>query len=57
VFAGSEDSAVKGLVEKKGPRADGEWVQLVVIEGAHHFFRDLCSADVADTIAEELEGP
>jgi alpha-beta hydrolase superfamily lysophospholipase len=55
VFAGTEDSAVKGLVEKTEPLADGERVRLVVVDGADHFFRDLYSEDVADTIAEALE--
>jgi pimeloyl-ACP methyl ester carboxylesterase len=55
VFAGTEDSAVKGLIEKTEPLADGDQVQLVVIDGADHFFRDLYSEDVADAIAEALE--
>ncbi|MES9878056.1 MAG: alpha/beta hydrolase [Candidatus Sedimenticola sp. PURPLELP] len=54
VIVGSEDKVVSGLVEKIEPIADGERVQLVIVEGAGHFFLDLYSEDVADTIAETL---
>ena len=54
VIAGSEDTAVKGLPEKVEPRADGERVQLMVVDGADHFFRDLYSEDIADAVAEML---
>ena len=54
VFAGSEDTVVKGLIDKVEPLADGEAVTLVVIDGADHFFRDLYAEDIADAIAETL---
>jgi pimeloyl-ACP methyl ester carboxylesterase len=54
VVAGSEDTAVKGLPEKIEPLADGERVQLLVVDGADHFFRDLYSEDIADAVAELL---
>lgn len=56
VFAGSEDKTVKNLIPKSESKVDGVKSKLVVIEGADHFFRDLYSEDIADTIAEELEG-
>ena len=54
IIAGSEDTAVKGLPEKVGPLADGDRVQLMVVDGADHFFRDLYSEDIADAVAELL---
>ena len=54
VIAGSEDTAIKGLPEKVEPLADGKHVQLMVIDGADHFFRDLYSEDIADAVAELL---
>jgi pimeloyl-ACP methyl ester carboxylesterase len=54
VFAGAEDTVVRGLVEKVEPLADDERVTLVVIDGADHFFRDLYAEDIADAIAETL---
>ena len=54
VVAGSEDQVVKGLVAKVEPRADGQRVQLLVLEGADHFFRDLFVEDIADAIQERL---
>jgi pimeloyl-ACP methyl ester carboxylesterase len=54
VVAGTEDTAVKGLPEKMEPVADGERVQLLVMDGADHFFRDLYSEDIADAVAEQL---
>ncbi|MGB5472294.1 MAG: alpha/beta hydrolase [Gammaproteobacteria bacterium] len=54
VFAGSEDTVVKGLIDKVEPIADGEAVTLVVIDGADHFFRDLYAEDIADAIAATL---
>ena len=54
VFAGSEDTVVKGLIDKVEPIADDEAVTLVVIDGADHFFRDLYAEDIADAIAATL---
>lgn len=47
------DKAVKGLIEKAQPLADGEHIQLEVTDGADHFFRDRYSEDIADVIAEQ----
>ena len=54
VIAGSEDQVMKGLVDKVRPLADGQRVQLEVIDGAAHFFRDLYAEDVADAIRARL---
>ena len=54
VIAGSEDQVMKGLVDQVRPLADGQRVQLEVIDGADHFFRDLYAEDVADAIRARL---
>lgn len=54
VFAGTEDTVVKGLIGKVRPLADDEHVTLVEVDGADHFFRDLYGEDIADTIAASL---
>jgi pimeloyl-ACP methyl ester carboxylesterase len=56
VIAGGDDEVVKGLPEKVQPLADGLRVQLKVIDGADHFFRDLYAEDVADAIQSALGG-
>jgi pimeloyl-ACP methyl ester carboxylesterase len=54
VIAGSADTVVEGLVERTEPLAGGERVQLLVIDGADHFFRDLYAEEVADAVEELL---
>lgn len=54
VFAGSNDKVVAGLVEKMEPLADGERIQLVLLDGADHFFRDLYAEEIADVMEEML---
>ncbi|MET0104481.1 MAG: alpha/beta hydrolase [Sedimenticola sp.] len=54
IIVGSEDKVVSGLAEKMEPMVDGERVQMITLEGAGHFFLDLYSEEVADTIAETL---
>lgn len=54
VFAGTEDKVVAGLIEKTEPLADGEKIELVVLDGADHFFRDLYSEEIADALAERV---
>ena len=54
VFAGSEDEVVVGLIEKTEPLADDQNINLIVIEGADHFFRDLYSEEIADAVEEIL---
>jgi pimeloyl-ACP methyl ester carboxylesterase len=55
VVAGS-DEAVIGLDKKVAPLADGTRVQMKVIEGADHTFRDLFADDAADAIDTFLKG-
>ena len=58
VIAGSEDTVAEGLVTKVEPLAAARTnVDLLVVQGAGHFFRDLHAEDVADYIAAVLEGP
>lgn len=51
VIAGTEDTVVEGLIEATRPLADKGTVELVVIDGADHFFQDLFAEDVADAMA------
>ncbi len=55
VFAGTEDTVVKGVIGKVEPLADGKAISLVTMDGADHFFRDLYSEDIADLVAGILE--
>ncbi|MCR4377059.1 MAG: alpha/beta hydrolase [Rhodospirillales bacterium] len=50
VIAGTEDTVVEGLIDATKPLAEAGTVELVVIDGADHFFRDLFAEDVADAI-------
>lgn len=52
VIAGSEDDVVAGLIEAMEPLAAQERVELAVIDGADHFFRDLYAEDVVDLSLE-----
>jgi pimeloyl-ACP methyl ester carboxylesterase len=52
VIAGSEDNVVAGLIEAMEPVASGDGVELAVIDGADHFFRDLYAEDVVDLSVE-----
>lgn len=54
VVAASNDETITDLVEKARPRADGKRVQLKVIDGADHFFRDLYAEDAVDVIVAFL---
>lgn len=53
VIAGSEDTLVPDLPARKDSFVDDD-TQLIVIDGADHFFRDLYADDVADAIEEFL---
>ncbi|MCW8915914.1 MAG: alpha/beta hydrolase [Magnetovibrio sp.] len=55
VIAGSADTVVAGLIEAVEPMADGEKLQLAVIDEADHFFLDFFAEDVADAIVEFIE--
>ena len=52
VIAGSEDTVVHDLIPAVKKVADGKHVQLVVIDGADHFFRDLYAEEAVDHIVE-----
>jgi len=52
VFVGSADEVVVGLKEAMTPLADSGAVELEVIDGADHFFRDLYAEDVVDRSVE-----
>ncbi|MFA7556506.1 MAG: alpha/beta fold hydrolase [Hydrogenophaga sp.] len=54
VIAGSEDTVVEGLIEKTAPAAEDGKVQLVVIDGADHFFLDLYAEEAVDAIVDFL---
>lgn len=55
VVAGSADDVVEGLVESMQPLADQERVDLLVLDGADHFFRDLYAEEIADAVQTLLE--
>jgi pimeloyl-ACP methyl ester carboxylesterase len=52
VFVGSEDQVVAGLEDAMTPLAEKDAVELEVIEGADHFFRDLYAEDLVDRSVE-----
>ena len=52
VIAGSEDTVVEGLIDATKPLVDTGRVELTVIDGAGHFFRDLYAEDMADAMEE-----
>lgn len=55
VIAGN-DEVVIGFKDKFAPLVGGKHVQLKVVEGADHFFRDLYSDDAVDAIQVFLKG-
>ncbi len=55
VFAGSEDTVVINLEEKIEALGGKENIQMSVIDGADHFFRDLYAEDLADEAIEFIE--
>lgn len=52
VFVGSEDKVNEGLADRMAPVAEKEGVELVVIDGADHYFRDLYAEDLVDQVVE-----
>lgn len=56
VIAGSEDTVVADIAQKTQLLADGKRLQLKVIEGADHFFRDLYADEVAEAVGAFLGG-
>ena len=56
VFAGSEDTVVKGLEQKMAAQAERDNIGFEMIDGADHMFLDLYAEDLADMAAEFIEG-
>lgn len=56
VVVAGNDEAVVGLDSKIAPLADGKRVQMKVIAGADHFFRDLFADDAVEAIDAFLKG-
>ncbi len=54
VFAGSEDDVVKSLVPQMNKKLKPGKVDMVIIDGADHFFRDLYAEDLVDEAADFL---
>ncbi len=52
IFAGTEDKIVEGLDKKLQPLAKSGKIELEVIDGADHFFRDLYLEDIVDRTVE-----
>ena len=52
VFAGSSDQVVKNLDKKLAPLAESGAIELVVLDGADHMFRDLHAEDLVDRAVE-----
>jgi len=57
VIAAEGDEIVPGLVERVRPQVDGQRIQLKVLSGADHFFRDLYSEDAVEAIQAFLAAP
>lgn len=56
VFAGTEDQVVKGVASAMQPLVESGQVELEVIEGAGHMFRDLYGYDVVESVEAFLNG-
>jgi len=56
VVVASKDTAVKDLDKKVGPLADGKRIQMKVVSGSDHFFKDLNADDAVDAIMAFLKG-
>ncbi len=52
VIAGSEDEVVKGLIPQTEEKVEPGKVDLVIIEGSDHFFRDLYAEEVVEALVE-----
>ncbi len=50
VVVGSADEVVPDLAEHMKPIADGKRIQLNIVAGADHFFRDLYAEDLANVV-------
>lgn len=54
IFAGSEDKVVENAMTEMSKVSGADNVKLIEIDGADHFFRDLYTEEIVETIAEEL---
>lgn len=52
IFVGSEDKVVKGLEQKVKPMAGKANVEMIIVDGADHYFRDLYAEDLVDQLIE-----
>lgn len=57
VIAAEGDEVVPGLVERVKPQVDGQRIQLKVLTGADHFFRDMYTEDTVEAIQAFLNAP
>lgn len=55
ILVGENDEVIPELSERVSPFADGKLVQVTVIDGAGHFFRDLNLDDAVDAAIEFIE--
>ena len=56
VFAGSEDTVVKGLEKKMASQTKRDNIGFEMIDGADHFFLDLYAEELADMAEEFIKG-
>lgn len=56
VVVAASDEVVVGLEKKVTPLVDGKRVQMKIVEGSGHFFRDLYADDAVDAIDVFLKG-
>ena len=56
IVIASNDEVVVGFRDKFAPLVDGQRVQMKVVEGAGHFFRDLYADDAVDATRVFLKG-
>lgn len=54
VVVAGNDTVVKGLPEKLAPLLEAPLLQMMIVEGGDHFFRDLDAEDAADAITDFL---
>jgi fermentation-respiration switch protein FrsA (DUF1100 family) len=55
VFIGSDDTTIPGLVKAFEPLAAKPALEISVIDGADHFFRDLYMEELVELAAEFIE--
>ena len=55
IFAGSEDKVVDNVMTEMSKLSDADNIQLISIDGADHFFRDLYAEEIIESVVEALE--